>query len=266
VPTEVAQFYRGRVEPEPPLTEFQPVVFSTFQEEHMIMSMGLTFVLEKDMEHTMCFSERMWKNMLNGRPPQGGKPMLKRDPTVWPTMDEIIFLTNTQRNKKTDGFDYLCVAAPMTISIGGQFKEVTGSFTLPFRRANELTRQLSREMKRILLRWVCEEMFVCDRRGIRRDLTACIDHFFYHYQMCLGTNGTDRDSMRRKAIRWLIDTKMIPTKIDEDEVTFNWERESNKRDNLDSIISDVKEGVKKSKKNEKSGCLVVGGENGTAKR
>ena len=208
-----------------------------------MMESWLAFVAEQDMCHTACFSERMWKNMLQGKKPQGGKVMLKRDPKTWLTMDEINFLTSTKRNRKTDGFDYLCIAAPRVMVIGGCYKQVTGSFTLLFEQANALTRQLRREFLRFFLHWICEELFVCDRRGIRfdsksgRDVVMCIEHFFYHYNMCLGTNATDRDSMRRMAKRWLWDAKMLPSDITDEEVLFFYEKEEQKRGkNIDELI------------------------------
>lgn len=209
-----------------------------------MMSSWLKFA--EGMEHTMCFSERMWKNMLQGKKPQGGKAMLKRDPAEWLTMDEINFLTGTKRNRKTDGFDYLCIAAPKTILIGGQYKQVTSSFTMGFNTSNALIRQLRVEFLRIFLHWICEEMFICERKGIRRDVVTCIDHFFYHYNMCLGTNATDRDSMRRMAKRWLDDAKMLPEAIDDEDVSMVYEKENDKRKiDINEIITSVKQSVNK---------------------
>lgn len=246
VPTYVAQWYRGRIAPQQPLTEFEPVVFSRFQEEYAMMESWLTFVNERDMEHTSCFSERMWKNMLNGCKPQGGKPMIKRDPTQWLTMNEILFLTGTQRNRKTDGFDYLCIQAPRTMVIGGCYKQVTGSFTLPFRQTNALVKQLRREFLRVFLHWICEELFVMDRRGIQRDVVMCIDHFFYHYNMCLGTNATDRESMRRMSKRWLEEAKMLPEAIDCEDALMVYENEEKRRGmDIDEMITSVKTHAKK---------------------
>ena len=244
VPTYVAQYFRGRVAPQPPLTEFEPVEFSMFQEEYAMMYSWLVFVAEKDMEHTVCFSERMWKNMLAGRLPQGGKVQLRREPTDWLTMDEINFLTGTKRNRKTDGFDYLCIAAPRVITIGADFKQVTGSFTLHFNTANALVKQLRREFLRVFLSWICPEMFVCDRKGIRRDVVTCIDHFFYHFNMCLGTNATDRDSMRRMSRRWLEEARMLPDVIEDEDVLMIYDKEWEKRGmNIEEMITSVKRSV-----------------------
>lgn len=264
VPTYVAQFYRGRVAPEPPLTEFEAVEFSRFQQEYAMMEAWLTFVAEQDMSHTDCFSERMWKNMLRGRRPQGGKPMLKRDQKEWLSMDEVNFLTGTKRNKKTDGFDYLCIAAPKTMVVGGQVTQVTGSFTLPFSQANTLVRQLRREFLRFFLHWICEELMVCDKRGIKfdaddgRGVTMCIEHFFYHYQMCFGTNATDRETMRRMAKRWLWDAKLLPTDITDEEVLFFYEKEKERRGkNVDEQIKSIKKKTGPSVDNEVKERKVV---------
>ena len=236
----MAQFYRGR-DVNNRLSEFQPVEFSAFQQESAMMTTGLILVPEQSMDHTVCFSERMWKNILNGKRPQGGKAQLKRDAQEWPSMDEILFLTDVQRNKKTDGFDYLCIAAPKTIVVGGQYKVVTNSYTLPFRQANGLVKQLRREFVRILLNWVTKELALCDLRGISRDVIMCIDHFFYHYNMCLGTNGTDRDSMRRMAMRWIEDARLLADDINDEDVLFEYENENKQMISIDGLIEKIKQ-------------------------
>ena len=245
VPTYVAQYFRGR-ETAHPLTEFQPVEFSVFTKEHVMMSSWLVFTNEIDIKHATCFSERMWKNMLNGKPPQGGKTILNRDSHEWLTMDEINALMGQNGAKRFDGFDYLCIAAPKTMLVGRQYKQVTSSFTLPFIAANELIRQLRTEFVRMLLNWLRQELTLCDVKGIRRDTVMCIDHFFHHYSICQGTNMKDRDSMRRMAVRWLEDAKMLPEEIDDEDVTFIYEKEKEKNlpsveDMLSSIKSEVKE-------------------------
>lgn len=242
VPTYVAQYYRGRIAPEPPLSEFTPVEFSQFQIEYVLMEAGLTMVNERDCEHNVCFSERMWKNILNGRPPQGGKTIINRDQTEWPGIDEVNTVAGVKRNAKTDGFDYLCIKAPKSIIIGPQIHPVTQSFTMPFGSANQLVRQLRKEFIRMLLWWVTEELLVCHKRGIPdRDVIECVDHFFYHHQMCLGTNRTDRDSMRRMAMRWLEEAKMMPPDFDIEDFFIN---ESEVKDigmDIDKMIKNVKQ-------------------------
>ena len=247
LPTVVAQWYRGRYKE--PLTEFQPVIFSPYQTEDAIIAADIMLVPESASDHAACFSQRMWNNILHGRPPQGGKVLLKRDVTEWPTIDEICFLVDGKRNKKTDGFDYLCIAAPKTVVVGGQYKNVTNSYTLPFRQANGLVKLLRSDFVRILLNWVRKEQALCDLRGIERDVIMCIDHFFYHYNMCLGTNGTDRDSMRRMAMRWIEDARMLADDIKDEDVLFEYESETSKQmPDIETLIEEIRQNKDNPKK------------------
>ena len=239
LPTVVAQWYRGRYKE--PLTEFQPVVFSPYQTEDAIISADIMFVPESATDYSSCFSQRMWNNILHGRPPQGGKVLLKREVTEWPTIDEICFLVDGKRNKKTDGFDYLCIQAPKAVIVGSSYKQVTTSFTLTSGGAAELVRYMRREFIRVLLHEICEEVALNDKRGIRRDIMSCVDRFFYRNNMCIGTNNKDRDSMRRMAVRWMEEAKMLGQNIKDEDVLFVYERENNNKSiTLDEIINDLK--------------------------
>lgn len=179
------------------LTEFQPVEFSPYQTEHVMMSSWLVLVNESESDTTACFSERMWKNILSGRKPQGGKVLIKRDPQQWPSMDEINLLTGVPRDKRSDGYDYLCIEAPRTILVGRRYKQVTTSFTLPQSAANEMAKTMRLEFIRMLVKFIKDELSYCDIKGIEREITMCVNHFFFHYNICLGTNMKDRDTMRR---------------------------------------------------------------------
>lgn len=238
VPTAVAQWYRGRLKE--PLTEFQPVMFSPYQTEAAIMEADIMLVPEGQMDHTVCFSERMWKNILNGRKPQGGKALLKREPTEWPSMEEVNFLTNLSKNKKTDGYDYLCVAAPKAVRMGTSYKMVTTSFTLTAAGASELARYMKREFVRVMLHEICEEIALNDKRGLRREVMSCIDRFFYRNNICLGTNTKDRDTMRRMATRWMEDAKMLGKDVKDEDVLFVYERENaNKNITLEEMLQEL---------------------------
>lgn len=238
VPTAVAQWYRGRLKE--PLTEFQPVVFSPYQTESAIMEADIMLVPEGQMDHTVCFSERMWKNILNGRKPQGGKALLKREPTEWPSMEEVNFLTNLSKNKKTDGYDYLCVAAPKAVRMGTSYKMVTTSFTLTAAGASELARYMKREFVRVMLHEICDEIALNDKRGLRREVMSCIDRFFYRNNICLGTNTKDRDTMRRMATRWMEDAKMLGKDVKDEDALFVYERENaNKNITLEEMLQEL---------------------------
>ena len=47
--------------------------------------------------------------------------------------------------------------------------------------------------------------------------------------MCIGTNNTERDTMRRMAIRWLSDAHIITSEITDEDVLFLYQSEKDKR-------------------------------------
>lgn len=248
VPTYLAQFYRGR-EVKHPLAETEPIVFSPFQHEHVLMCACLQ--IDTEVEPTSnCFSQRAWRNILQGKQPQGGKRVLNRDEDEWPTMQEICMLTGEKKIQRIDGYDYLCIEMPKQILVGRQYKPTSASFTLPATAANDLQRKLRYEFIRILLDWIRQERFFCNQQGIRRDLTMIVDHFFYHYNMVIGTNGKDRDSMRRMATRWLEEAKILPNDGvdfgDAEDLQYVYERETENQDiNIDALLMKLKSSVNK---------------------
>lgn len=241
LPTAVAQWYRGRYRT-PALGETEAVEFSVYQDEMAIIAADIMLVPERQMDHTLCFSERMWKNILNGRSPKGGKVQLRRTPQDWPTMDEVGFLTCSAKTKKSDGFDYLCIAAPKQIIMDGQYRSVTTSYTLTQAGASLLARYMRKEFIRVMLHEVLEEIALNDKRGIRRDVMSCIDRFFYRNNMCLGTNTRDRDSMRRMATRWIEEARLLGQDVKDEYAlhVYEKEREQQQTVNLDVLIEEIK--------------------------
>jgi hypothetical protein len=77
-----------------------------------------------------------------------------------------------------------------------------------------------------------------------------VDHFFYHYNMVIGTNGKDRDSMRRMATRWLEEAKILPNDGvdfgDAEDLQYVYERETENQDiNIDALLMKLKSSVNK---------------------
>ena len=144
VPTYVAQFYRGR-EVQHPLSENDPVEFSPFQHEHVLMSACLQLDTDINSHSSACFSQRAWRNILQGKQPHDGKRILTRDEEVWPTMQEICMLTGEKKIQRMDGYDYLCIEMPKHIVVGRQYKQTNPSFTLPPTAATDLQRMLRNE-------------------------------------------------------------------------------------------------------------------------
>lgn len=244
VPSYLAQFMRNR-ERGRRLTEQEPVVLPSFLKESAIMQYGLLLVPEQACEHSVCFSQRMWQNMLKGRRPQGGKKMIDRDQDEWLSVEEVNMLMGTFTKTKFKNCDYLCIQAPKTAMQGTVEKTVTPSYTLTAGKAYELTKELRTNFVYVLLRWVRNEQMMCDYKGIDRDVMTCIDHFFNHYNIMIGLNPTDRDSMRRMAVRWMNDAWQVANSVDDEDATFVYERErETQRRSMDKELKGVKALVK----------------------
>jgi hypothetical protein len=246
VPTYIAQFFRN-MDTDHRLTEFDPVQFSPYSAPSWIMGTALTLVDACAVKHTVCFSQRMWNNMLRGKAPAGDKTIVNRDPQEWLTTEEINTLNGLPRSKRMDSYDYLCIEAPKSVIVGHQYRQVTPSFTLPVPAANDLIRQLRILFVFRLSVWIRNEQMRCITIGIPiRDIGMCIDHFFFHYEMNMGASGTDRDSMRRMAVRWLSEANLLADEIDDEDVLHVYEVErANRIPSFADSLKDVKTSVKK---------------------
>lgn len=243
IPTYLAQYYRNR-DTKHQLTEFQPVVFHPFEHESVIIESWLMFIHERSCEQAACFSQRMWTNMLKGKHPQGGKTIINRDADQWLTLDEVNTLNSIPKNSKYANCEYLAIQAPRTVTIGGETKVVTPSYTLPAQAAADLVREMRQNFVRKLLRWIRDVMTFCDVQGIRRDLVMTIDLFFNHYSIMEGITPTDRDTLRRMAMRWLEEARLLPEEIDDEDVKFIYERERQNMDiSIDTMLKSVTQNV-----------------------
>ena len=218
VPTYVAQFYRGR-DADNRLTEFDPVEFSEFEHESVMIGYGLMLIPEPQQTNTACYSQRAWKNILSGKPPTGGKRLIVRDPEVWPTAQEICTLTGDKKIQRMDGYDYLCIAMPREIYRGKQVRQTNGSYSLPFKEANTIASMLRNNFMHLFLDWFVQERRWCNKNGVWRDIGTVIEHFFDRYQIQIGGDRKERDTMRRLAYRWIDHTKMLPN----DRIQFDWD-------------------------------------------
>ncbi len=180
------------------------------------MTYGLMLVPERSCEHTVCFSQRMWQNMMKGRKPQGGKVVLNRDPEEWLSPNEIDLLTGIRRPMKARNSEYLCIQTPKTAMQGAEIKTVNASYNLTASVANELVDEMRRRFVCTLVIWVQNEMASKAYEGYKRDIATCVDHFTNHYNMMIGALPAERDVLRRMARRWMDDVKLLPDNLDEE--------------------------------------------------
>jgi hypothetical protein len=218
VPAYVAVWLRN-LDVRTPLAPDQPVRFSPYSEPGWTLSTWLA--PEKGQpDHINCFSERMWRNMLAGKSPGGGrKVVLQRDPARWLSADEVALLNTVVINNKYEAFDYICVEIPPVVAIGSQYRRTDDTYSLSSPAASEMARSLRRLFIYRLLLWIRGEMTYCVQTGIPlRDVGACIDHFFAHYNIVTAENPLlSGESLRRMAFRWLAEAKMLTAEIEHDE-------------------------------------------------
>lgn len=233
VPTIVAQFYRGRDVKNPPKQEKEPIVFSKYEHEYVLLESSLVIVNGVTIKNSACFSQREWRNMMRGKSPDGSMQVLQRDSDEWLLPQDVCVLLGERVTQKTDGYDYLCIEIPRTILVAGEYVSTNASFALPPFVATQLVSLLRTEMIRVFLDHVRQERFWCNQHGIRRELSTVVDHFFYHYHMCIGANGRDRESMRRQSMRWIEESLTLPNDRlpwDDDDAMYLYEKECDLKD------------------------------------
>lgn len=236
VPGYVAQFYRGREENKV-LTEFEPIQFAQFSHEAVLISSSLVLIPESQQTSCYCFSQRAWKNMLQGKTPAGGKRILNRDQQEWLTSKEVSVLCNGKNIVNTDSRDYLCIELPKEILIGDMVRQINGSFCLPPSDAIALTNMLRKEFLHMILDWVIQERRSCNQKSIKREISTILEHFFYRYRIQVGKDNNDRNIMRRMCYRWINQAKMLCNdRVDFDDEDMQFLTEKEKKESLENEL------------------------------
>ena len=127
VPQYVAAFYRHR-DDQHPLGEFDPVEFAAFTHEAIVIASSLILIDNPAEQSSLCYSQRVWHNILNGKPPTGGKKILQRDPKEWPSLQELCALHGRTFNDREPAFDYLCIKIPREIPFNGEIRKTSASY------------------------------------------------------------------------------------------------------------------------------------------
>lgn len=216
LPSYLAQFYRN-LDTRRPLRPGDPVKFSPYTAAGFILSSWPVPFRGKP-DTVACFSERMWRNMMEGKPPTGGRPVIHRDPAQWLSPGEICLLNTIVSNTRNSSVDYLCISVPSTIILNNQYKPVTDQWALRRSEAVELANHLRRFFIYRLMLWIRAETSHCLVSGMPiRDTGMCVDHFFAHYNISYGDDEVSHDSMRRMAARWAEEANVLAAELEGDE-------------------------------------------------
>ena len=216
VPLYVAAFYRHR-DDDHPLGEFDPVEFAAFTHEAIVIASSLMLVANPSEQSSLCYSQRVWQNILNGKPPTGGKRLLQRDPKEWPSLQELCTLHGRAFNDREPAFDYLCIRIPREIPFNGEIRKTNASYTLHFESARKLASLLRNEFYHTFADWCIQDRRSSNMAGIKRDRGEMLERFLTQYDIPVSADGREKDSLRRMANRWFEKAMILPN----DRLNFN---------------------------------------------
>lgn len=199
VPGYVAGFFRGRCD-DRQLTEFDAYEFPDHDDLMLFMEHHLRFIPEQN-QSVYCLSERAFNHILHGKQPGGGRQILNRDPTEWPSIKELCALTGKFVTGKQESADYLCIAIPKEILDGGRLHRTNGSYALQKKEAERFISYLKQEFKREFEAFCEVDEMNCLENGINRSDVDRMERFFANYNMPISVDQKDRESLRKLMFR-----------------------------------------------------------------
>lgn len=187
------------------LTPTDPFKVSDYTEMAYNIRIGLVKSTYKMGGDPLCLSQQEWNNIMQGKKPQGGPVILKRDATVWPTYDEICKIIGSKSSQRSDDYDYLCIQLPREVFLRGKMWPVNTQWSLTRNTALYLNKEFARMFKYTLLRWSIDNEKYCIRKDsiIERSQVDVLVRFCERYD--INVNTDQFDNLRRQVNRWLKD-------------------------------------------------------------
>lgn len=216
VPQYVAAFYRNRDDAHQ-LSPFEAVEFAPFTHEAAVMAASLMLIDNYSEQSSLCYSQRAWNKILQGKSPVTGKKILKREADDWPTINELCALHGRPLNDRESVFDYLCIAIPREIAINGRIHRTNASYTLTFSSARKLASLLRNEFYHVFADWCIQDRRHCNMIGIKRERGEMLERFLAQYDIPVSVDEHEKDSLRRMANRWFERAFVLPN----DRLDFN---------------------------------------------
>lgn len=210
LPSVIAAYHRN-YDVKHKLNPFEPLKFSSYTDHAVILRGGLTLFSTCVKKSTACYSHQQWKNILQGKSPNEGKQVLKRDPDVWPTFHEVCLMEGERLSNRSESYDYLCIQMPKTILIGDREVRTNPSFSMNDEVACCLQDLLVRDFQRALIDWEIGTQDYCINatRIIQRGHMDTIERFLMRYDIPVAKDGLEKDSLRRQLDRWLARARLL---------------------------------------------------------
>ena len=209
LPTSICYFHRNR-DVNNKLTNFTPLKFSPYTDHAVVMRGGLAVATGVDRKGS-CFTQLQFKNILNGRTPDGSKLVTKRDCSVWPTYAEICMMIGGKISNRSESYDYLCIQMPQTIIVGEKEVRTNSSFALTSFATDMLQDLLVNDFKRALIDWEIGTFNHCTSSPegiIQRGHMNTLERFLMRYDIPIPKDGYEKASLRRQLDRWMEKAKV----------------------------------------------------------
>lgn len=203
LPTSRCQFFRNR-DPKHTLAKDEPLVFSPYMPHHFVLRKHITNIPAVTQKvNSQCFSHQQWRNMMQGKHPNGGEVVTKRDPHEYLSFGEVQRFSGRQDDAKSDNEDYLCIKLPSEVEMIDVVRQVTPVWNLSTRGIRQLLIMLNDDFKRSVVEWALATFDYCtsDKRIIFRRQTAMLERFLMRYG--IDQNESEKDALRRIISRWL---------------------------------------------------------------
>lgn len=203
LPTSRCQFFRNR-DPKHTLAKDEPLVFSPYMPHHFVLRKHITNIPAVTQKvNSQCFSHQQWRNMMQGKHPNGGEVVTKRDPHEYLSFGEVQRFSGRQDYAKSDNEDYLCIKLPSEVEVIDVVRQVTPVWNLSTRGIRQLLIMLNDDFKRSVVEWALATFDYCtsDKRIIFRRQTAMLERFLMRYG--IDQNESEKDALRRIISRWL---------------------------------------------------------------
>lgn len=203
LPTSRCQFFRNR-DPKHTLAKDESLVFSPYMPHHFVLRKHITNIPAVTQKvNSQCFSHQQWRNMMQGKHPNGGEVVTKRDPHEYLSFGEVQRFSGRQDDAKSDNEDYLCIKLPSEVEVIDVVRQVTPVWNLSTRGIRQLLIMLNDDFKRSVVEWALATFDYCtsDKRIIFRRQTAMLERFLMRYG--IDQNESEKDALRRIISRWL---------------------------------------------------------------
>lgn len=207
LPHYVASFWRNRVERKP-IAPGGKVDLSGEYMPWRILQQGLVRNPSEEVMKGGCFCERMWRKMLRGQSvvinKKGKFPKVfpNRDVSLHLTDAEVRALTGLKEVSDEERNEYLCVELPSRVYMNNTQYAVDGQWQLRGQTVYTFVCELRNLFWEECIDYV-DKFLKASPYGVERSAKEGLDRFLTRYDIRVGQDNKERETMKRNYYRQL---------------------------------------------------------------